>query len=276
MANAPNLETWTCEACTMGNSKENMVCFMCQTPRIALKDLDVKWEWHPNPDQWLAYDYESIVQIEEAYQKWKENEELEDEPEEEEVEPEERRNGDADETTDDASGFPTISDDGDPAPPPAPSRGFFGLFGGPRPAPAPVPPGLRAHVASRVHAEALESPLHQVQLTKGFFKRKRGYCIDFEQNVQISPQGNQRPVRRIASDSDDIFEPYEPEQVDITGRADDEPLEAPKCVICQFEYEDGDDLVKLRVCSGHGFHRACILNWINLNNKCPLCNTPIS
>jgi len=247
---AANLASWICEVCTMGNDASNMICFMCQKPRIQLKDLDVKWEWHPNPDQWLAYDYESIVQIEEAYQNWKsrnENEQDEEEDDKEEDMSEEEEDVDA-------GSFASM------------------LFGSTRP-----PAGLVAPVPRKFQrGRAAHPAIHQVHLSKGWFKMKRGYIIDFSLNVQMSPAGNQRQVRRIASDSDDIFEPYCPEVVDTSNRNADEPLEAPKCVICQFEYEDGDDLVKLRVCSGHGFHRACILNWINLNNKCPLCNTPIS
>jgi len=261
-----NLCSWTCEMCTMGNDAENLVCFMCQTPRIQLKDLDVKWEWHPNPDQWLAYDYETIVQVEEAYQRWKEYEP----PEEEE---------DDEENQDDAAGTDSSAQEEDVAP----SGGF--VFGR---GPPVAPPAAGAHTAPppppvgglppirRKMKRSMELPPHQCRLSKGYFKQHRGYIIDFELNVQISPGGNQRQVRRFASDSDDIFEPFEWEVVDISNRNDDEPLEAPKCVICQIEFEEGDDVVKLRVCSGHGFHRTCIVNWVNLKNKCPLCNTPVS
>lgn len=165
---------WTCEMCTMGNPQANLLCFMCQSPRIALKDVDTKWEWHPNPQQWLSYDLDAITQIEQAYS--------------------------ANETT--------------------------------------------------------------VELTAGYFQTRAGYVIDFERMVQISPTGNERPIRRVGND--EIFDAVE---------FGTEGFEM--CVICQFEFEENDDIVKLKVCEGHGFHQACIKNWINLNNKCPLCSTEI-
>jgi len=177
MANDINLESWTCEMCTMANEPGNMVCFMCQSPRIQLKDLSVKWEWHPNPDQWLAYDLDSIMEIENAYK----NEET------------------------------------------------------------------------------------SVNLTRGWFAAHRGYIIDFSKNVQISPNGNERPIRRIGNDDESIF---------ICVKAGEEGYD--KCVICQFEFDTAEgaseDIVRLKVCSGHGFHRECIKGWVNLHSRCPLCN----
>ena len=42
-----------------------------------------------------------------------------------------------------------------------------------------------------------------------------------------------------------------------------------KCLVCQFTYEDGDELRKLRC--GHCFHRECIDEWLSSKDTCAFC-----
>ncbi|CAI9780164.1 unnamed protein product [Fraxinus pennsylvanica] len=42
------------------------------------------------------------------------------------------------------------------------------------------------------------------------------------------------------------------------------------CVICLEEYNNTDDVGRLKVCS-HDFHVACIRKWLSIKNMCPIC-----
>ncbi|XP_022872781.1 E3 ubiquitin-protein ligase MBR2-like isoform X1 [Olea europaea var. sylvestris] len=42
------------------------------------------------------------------------------------------------------------------------------------------------------------------------------------------------------------------------------------CVICLEEYNNMDDVGRLKVC-GHDFHVACIQKWLSIKNMCPIC-----
>ncbi|CDI97792.1 ring finger protein 11 [Echinococcus multilocularis] len=44
----------------------------------------------------------------------------------------------------------------------------------------------------------------------------------------------------------------------------------PECVICMCEYEAGDEMRKMPMCS-HIFHRACIDDWLTRSLTCPSC-----
>lgn len=47
-----------------------------------------------------------------------------------------------------------------------------------------------------------------------------------------------------------------------------------RCVICMCEYEVGDELRKMPMCS-HIFHRACIDDWLTRSLTCPSCQQEI-
>ena len=36
------------------------------------------------------------------------------------------------------------------------------------------------------------------------------------------------------------------------------------------------DVIVMMYCCGKGFHRRCILKWLDTNDKCPLCNTDLA
>ena len=42
------------------------------------------------------------------------------------------------------------------------------------------------------------------------------------------------------------------------------------CVICQDEYEEGDELSLLPGCA-HTFHEACVTRWLKDKPSCPVC-----
>eukprot|EP00250_Pteridium_aquilinum_P002715 c12937_g1_i1 orf=166-1005(+) len=46
------------------------------------------------------------------------------------------------------------------------------------------------------------------------------------------------------------------------------------CVICRFEYEDGDVLSTLP-CKHH-YHADCIKNWLQINKVCPICSAEVT
>ena len=47
------------------------------------------------------------------------------------------------------------------------------------------------------------------------------------------------------------------------------PAEDAVCCICLSEYEDKDLICKLWC--NHHFHQSCLVEWLTLNRKCPLC-----
>ncbi|EUB56012.1 RING finger protein [Echinococcus granulosus] len=51
---------------------------------------------------------------------------------------------------------------------------------------------------------------------------------------------------------------------------DNENAKLPECVICMCEYEAGDEMRKMPMCS-HIFHRACIDDWLTRSLTCPSC-----
>lgn len=47
-----------------------------------------------------------------------------------------------------------------------------------------------------------------------------------------------------------------------------------RCVICQVEYEDGEELASLP-CE-HPYHSECISKWLQVKRVCPICGTEVS
>ncbi|XP_023523684.1 E3 ubiquitin ligase BIG BROTHER-related-like isoform X1 [Cucurbita pepo subsp. pepo] len=47
-----------------------------------------------------------------------------------------------------------------------------------------------------------------------------------------------------------------------------------RCVICQVEYEDSEELAALP-CE-HPYHSECISNWLQIKRVCPICGTEVS
>ncbi|XVE95520.1 hypothetical protein REPUB_Repub02eG0104500 [Reevesia pubescens] len=48
-----------------------------------------------------------------------------------------------------------------------------------------------------------------------------------------------------------------------------------RCVICQVEYEEEEDLVAVPNCE-HPYHSECISKWLQIKKICPICTTEIS
>ncbi|XP_042019823.1 E3 ubiquitin ligase BIG BROTHER-related-like [Salvia splendens] len=46
-----------------------------------------------------------------------------------------------------------------------------------------------------------------------------------------------------------------------------------RCVICQVEYEVGENLVSLQC--DHLYHSECISKWLQINKICPICNNEV-
>ena len=49
----------------------------------------------------------------------------------------------------------------------------------------------------------------------------------------------------------------------------DQTEEGDVCAICDIDFEEGQNLVKLPC--GHRYHRRCICGWFTVANTCPLC-----
>ena len=47
-----------------------------------------------------------------------------------------------------------------------------------------------------------------------------------------------------------------------------------KCQVCQFPYEEGEELRRLPLC-GHCFHKDCIDSWLRSKDTCALCRKSI-
>ncbi|XP_021718764.1 E3 ubiquitin ligase BIG BROTHER-related-like [Chenopodium quinoa] len=47
-----------------------------------------------------------------------------------------------------------------------------------------------------------------------------------------------------------------------------------RCVICQIEYEEGEQLAALH-CQ-HSFHKDCINHWLQIKKVCPICSVEIT
>ncbi|KAL3630252.1 hypothetical protein CASFOL_023236 [Castilleja foliolosa] len=47
-----------------------------------------------------------------------------------------------------------------------------------------------------------------------------------------------------------------------------------RCVICQVEYEQGEELVTLKC--DHLYHKDCISKWLQIKKICPICNNEVS
>ncbi|GFP92819.1 E3 ubiquitin ligase big brother [Phtheirospermum japonicum] len=47
-----------------------------------------------------------------------------------------------------------------------------------------------------------------------------------------------------------------------------------RCVICQVEYEQGEQLVTLHC--DHLYHEDCIAKWLLIKKICPICNNEVS
>lgn len=49
-----------------------------------------------------------------------------------------------------------------------------------------------------------------------------------------------------------------------------------RCVICQIEYEDGEELVTIKKACEHPYHSECIKKWLQIKKCCPICSTEVS
>jgi E3 ubiquitin-protein ligase DOA10 len=50
----------------------------------------------------------------------------------------------------------------------------------------------------------------------------------------------------------------------------------PECVICYMNYEETDEVVRLKCNEKHYFHEKCIEQWIKQGkNTCPVCRETI-
>ena len=50
-----------------------------------------------------------------------------------------------------------------------------------------------------------------------------------------------------------------------------EVVEGAKCTICQFDFDDSEDIVIFDCDPTHYFHKKCGLEWLDIKTECPLC-----
>ena len=51
-------------------------------------------------------------------------------------------------------------------------------------------------------------------------------------------------------------------------------LDKDDCSICLEEFKVGDDVIVLKGC-GHVFHSGCLVGWLGIKNRCPLCKAEV-
>ncbi|KAF9599917.1 hypothetical protein IFM89_001863 [Coptis chinensis] len=81
----------------------------------------------------------------------------------------------------------------------------------------------------------------------------------------------------LASEITNYFRPYSykcQSSPEDGHQKDSNPSHSCRCVICQFEYEEGETVVALG-CE-HAYHSECISKWLQMNKVCPICNTEVS
>lgn len=52
-------------------------------------------------------------------------------------------------------------------------------------------------------------------------------------------------------------------------------IEIDRCVICQVEYGEGEEIVAVNPCE-HPYHVDCITQWLQLKKICPICSSEVS
>ena len=55
-----------------------------------------------------------------------------------------------------------------------------------------------------------------------------------------------------------------------------EELSENECAICLLDVDPSRPRDGQRLNCGHSFHRKCISKWLNRENRCPLCQAPVS
>lgn len=85
-----------------------------------------------------------------------------------------------------------------------------------------------------------------------------------------SDSGTRREVRRIGADDDSTFRKVALKDLDEKDR---------KCMICLMEFTEQEEnegiIVQLSTCKNHGFHKECIVQWVQLKGHCPLCRKDV-
>ncbi len=52
--------------------------------------------------------------------------------------------------------------------------------------------------------------------------------------------------------------------------------ETKECIICFYEYTEGEEVCELRCHKSHVFHEACFLEWAKKQAICPVCRAPLA
>lgn len=67
-----------------------------------------------------------------------------------------------------------------------------------------------------------------------------------------------------------------PQQKYYKGMVQSDDDDDPICVVCQLEFEEGEDVRQLPCEGKHVFHKECVDIWLKKNDTCPLCKTHFS
>lgn len=60
-------------------------------------------------------------------------------------------------------------------------------------------------------------------------------------------------------------------RISLTKQYIDEELKTKQCAICQEDFKEGDEVIKMPCESGHTYCTDCIVGWLKVNSTCPVC-----
>jgi rubredoxin len=116
-------------------------------------------------------------------------------------------------------------------------------------------------------------PTDAIPITIDVFGAPRNYTLNLTHHYQTNTQtGFTRPIRLVYP-----VVPKDVAAMDIAVQANFKNLDADEtCPLCLAEFTDKDDVIYLKNCNGHYYHRLCpagysVIDYVQKNKKCPVC-----
>ena len=96
-------------------------------------------------------------------------------------------------------------------------------------------------------------------------------CISYIAFYVYQEIAKEKPVGMLKKELKQLSE-----QKYYKGMIQSDDDEDPICVVCQLEFEEGEDVRQLPCEGKHVFHKECVDVWLRKNDTCPLCKTHFS